>query len=76
MEGELGTEIDFVSENADHSQITIGQNSSCNRGGGDGCMHSGSDARRQDPYIMQTRQPCVSKVCPLGILMSSGGSSK
>ena len=22
------------------------------------------------------RQPCVSKVCPLGILMSSGGSSE
>ena len=50
MEGELGAEIDFVSDNADHNQITIGHNTSCNRGGGgDGCMHSGSDARRQDP---------------------------
>ena len=77
MEGELDAEIDFVSDNADHNQITSGHNTSCTRGGGgDGCMHSGSDARRQNPYIMQTRQPCVSKVCPLGILMSSGGSSE
>ena len=50
MEGELGAEIDFVNDNADHNQITNGHNTSCNRGGGaDGCMHSGSDARRQDP---------------------------
>ena len=51
MEGELGAEIDFVSDNADHNQITIGHKTPCNRGGGggDGCMHSGSDARRQDP---------------------------
>ena len=41
MEGELGAEIDFVSDNADHHQITIGHNTAC--------MHSGSDARRQDP---------------------------
>ena len=34
MEGELGAEIDFVSDNADHNQITIGYNTSCNRGGG------------------------------------------
>ena len=34
MEGELGAEIDFVSDNADHNQITIGHNTSCNRGGG------------------------------------------
>ena len=40
MEGELGAEIDFVSDNADHNQITIGHSTSCNRGGGgDACMH-------------------------------------
>ena len=44
MEGELGAEIDFVSDNADHNKITI----HAIGGGGDGCMHSGSDARRQD----------------------------
>ena len=52
MEGELGAEIDFVNNKANHSQITIGHSTSCNRGGGgggDGCMHSGSTARRQDP---------------------------
>ena len=51
MEGELGAEIDFVSDNVDHNQITISCNTSCNRG--DGCMHSCSDTSRQDPY-MQT----------------------
>ena len=48
MEGELGAEIDLSVTM--HNQITIGH-STCNRGGGggDGCMHPGSDARRQDP---------------------------
>ena len=47
MEGKLGAEIDFGSDNVDHNQITIGHNTSCNSG--DDCMHSCSDAGRQDP---------------------------
>ena len=49
MEGEVGAEIDFVSDSVDHNLITIGHNTSCNRG--DCCMHyiACSDASRQDP---------------------------
>ena len=51
MEGEVGAEIDFVSDNVDHNLITIGHNTSCHRG--DCRAHYCSDASRQDPY-MQT----------------------
>ena len=32
MEGEVGAEIEFVSDNVDHNLITIGHNTSYNRG--------------------------------------------
>ena len=43
MEGEAGAEINLVSDSVDHNLITIGHNTSCNRG--DCCLHYCSKLR-------------------------------
>ena len=63
MEGELGAEIDFVSDNADHHQITIGHNTSCNReGGGGGVMVVCTPAVMQGDEIHRCRRITADEV--------------